>query len=101
MPQVAKGSHAVIILDGAGWHRTGGRPRVPSNIGLPHPPAYSPQLNPQENARQYLRQNQLANRGCENHDDIVKACCHAWNSLMDRPERVKSIGNRDYAAVIV
>lgn len=99
--QVTKGSHAVIILDGAGWHRTGGRLRVPSNISLLHLPAYSPELNPQENVWQYLRQNQLANRGYENYDDIVKACCHAWNSLMDQPERVKSIGNRDYAAVIV
>ena len=60
--QVAAGAHAVVVLDGAGWHQTGGRLRVPGNISLLRPPPYSPELNPQENVWQYLRQNQLSNR---------------------------------------
>ena len=32
--QVAPGAHAVIVLDKAGWHRTGGRLIVPENISL-------------------------------------------------------------------
>ena len=31
---VAPGAHAVLVCDGAGWHRTGGRLRVPGNISL-------------------------------------------------------------------
>ena len=97
--QVAQGAHAVIVLDGAGWHQTGGRLRIPDNISLLHLPPYSPELNPQENVWQYLRQNQLANRVYDNYEDIVQACCKAWNDLMASPEQIQSIGNRAYAQV--
>ena len=60
--QVAPGAHAVVVLDGAGWHKPGKRLRVPDNISLLHLPPYSPELNPQENIWQYLRQNFLSNR---------------------------------------
>jgi len=39
----------VLVCDGAGWHRTGGRLRVPENITLLRLPPYSPELNPVEN----------------------------------------------------
>src|SRR5919199_1346289 len=38
---VAPGAHAVLVLDGAGWHQRGGRLRVPANITLLSLPAYS------------------------------------------------------------
>src|ERR1700756_2835151 len=40
--QVAADAHAVVILDGAGWHRSQGL-AVPSNITLLALPAYSPE----------------------------------------------------------
>jgi transposase len=46
--QVAPGAHAVVTLDGAGWHQTGGKLRVPDNISLLPLPPYSPELNPVE-----------------------------------------------------
>ena len=46
---VTPGAHAVLVLDGAGWHRIGGRLRVPHNVTLLHLPPYSPELNPVEN----------------------------------------------------
>ncbi len=79
--QVTQGSHAVLLLDGAGWHQTGGKLRVPGNISLLHLPAYSPELNPVENIWQFLRQNHLSNRVFENYDEILDACCAAWNAL--------------------
>jgi DDE superfamily endonuclease len=97
--QVAPGAHAVVVLDGAGWHQTGGRLRIPDNISLLHLPPYSPELNPQENVWQYLRQNQLANRVYDNYEAIVEACCDAWNAFTADPDRIRSIGTRDYAAV--
>lgn len=97
--QVAPGAHAVVVLDGAGWHRTGGRLRVPDNISLLRLPPYSPELNPQENVWEYLRQNQLANRVYDSYDAIVEACCKAWNDLVAEPGRIQSIGSREYAAV--
>ena len=40
--QVAPGAHAVVTLDGAGWHQTGGKLRVPDNISLlPLPPLFT------------------------------------------------------------
>ena len=41
--QVAPGAHAVVTLDGAGWHQSGGKLRVPDNISLLPLPPYSPQ----------------------------------------------------------
>ena len=97
--QVAPGAHAVVVLDGAGWHQTGGRLDVPDNLSLLHLPPYSPELNPVENVWQYLRQNQLSNRIYDSYDAIVDACCKAWNDLMADPSRITSIGSRDYPAV--
>ena len=59
--QVTLGAHAVLVCDGAGWHQTGGRLRVPGNITLLHLPPYSPELNPVENVWEYLRANKLSN----------------------------------------
>ena len=32
--QVAPGAHAVVVLDGAGWHQTGGKLNLPTNLSL-------------------------------------------------------------------
>ncbi len=66
--QVTPGTHAVI--DGSGWHQTGGKLRIPGNISLLHLPPYSPELNPQKNVWQYLRQKYLANRIYEHYEAI-------------------------------
>jgi transposase len=95
--RVALDAHAVVTLDGAGWHQLGGRLRVPRNISILLLPPYSPELNPQENVWQYLRQNYLANRVFDTYDAIVDACCDAWNKLIDQPERITSIATREWA----
>ena len=40
---VAPGAHAVVVLDGAGWHAAGGL-AVPGNLTLLPLPRYSPEL---------------------------------------------------------
>ena len=97
---VAPGAHAVVVLDGAGWHQVGGRLHVPPNISLLHLPPYSPELNPIENVWQFLRQNHLSNRVFDSYTAIVDACCDAWNSLMRLPERVHSITARTWARTV-
>jgi hypothetical protein len=42
--QVALGAHAVMVCDGAGWHQSGGRLRVPANLTLLPLPPYAPDL---------------------------------------------------------
>lgn len=97
--QVADGAHAIVILDGAGWHQDKGKPDVPDNIGLLHLPPYAPELNPVENVWQYLRQNYLGNRVYETYEQIVDACCVAWNTLMKMPKTIASITKREWASV--
>jgi transposase len=94
---VAPGAHAVVILDGAGWHKPSGRLKIPDNISLLKLPPYSPQINPAENIWQYLRQNPLSNRVYNDYDAIVDACCDAWNKLTAEPGRIASIATRDWA----
>jgi transposase len=93
---VDQGAHAVLMLDQAGWHMSN-HLAVPANITLLPLPPRSPELNPVENIWQYLRQNWLSNRIFENYDDIVANCCDAWNRLLAEPERITSVGHRDWA----
>jgi len=41
--QLAAGAHAILVLDGAGWHQSGGRLPLPNNISLLKlpPPAFA------------------------------------------------------------
>ena len=94
---VSPGAHAVITLDGAGWHQPGGRLAVPDNISLLPLPRYSPELNPVENVWEFLKQNFLRNRVFATYDAIVDACCRAWNALMAIPERIRSLTERNWA----
>jgi transposase len=98
---VTPGSHAVIVLDGAGWHQTGARLKLPANITLLHLPPYSPELNPTENVWQFLRQNQLSNRVFDSYDVIVDACCQAWNALAASPGLIRSITTRSWASITI
>jgi hypothetical protein len=95
---VAEGAHAVLLLDRAGWHITG-KLNVPDNITPNFLPSRAPELNPVENVWQYLRQNWLSNTVFENYDAIVDAACKAWRNLIADPERITSIGMRDWAHV--
>jgi len=92
-------AHAVLVCDGAGWHQTGGRLRVLGNITLLPLPSYSPQLNPIENVWAYLRSNFLNKRVWDSYDEIVDACCMAWNAFINDIARVKSVTQRTWASV--
>jgi hypothetical protein len=97
--QVAPDAHAVLVCDGAGWHQTGGELHVPDNISLLLLPPYSPELNPMENVWEYLRQNKLCNLVWNSYEAIVAACKNAWDFLINDPDRIRSIGIRDWACV--
>ncbi len=93
---VAAGTHAVLLMDQAGWHTTG-KLVVPDNISIVTLPSRCPELNPQENISQFMRDNWLSNRVFASYDDIVDHCCHAWNMLVEQPWRIMSIGLREWA----
>ena len=95
---VAKGAHAVLLLDRAGWHTTG-KLIIPKNITLVFLPSRAPELNPVENIWQYLRHNWLSNRVFDTYEAIVEAACEAWRKLMAQPDTITSIGLRDWARI--
>lgn len=99
--QVSPGALAVLICDSAGWHQTGGELELPDDIVLLPLPAYSPELNPMENVWQYLRANKLSRRVWDDYDAILHACAEAWNWLIADPDRIRSIGTREWATVNV
>ena len=90
--EVVDGSHAVIVMDRAGWH-IAGKLEPPPNISLVFLPSYSPELNPVENVWQYIRQNWLSNRIFDDYDAIVDAACKAWNKCpKPSPPSQRAIG---------
>jgi len=93
---VAPGAHAVLLVDQAGCICQQDC-SFPANITILALPPKCPELNPVENIWQYMRDNWLSNRVFQSYDDIVDHCCYAWNTLVDRPWKIMSIGLRQWA----
>src|SRR4051794_28725935 len=90
---VPAGTHAALVLDGAGWHVSEGL-AVPANLTLIHPPPYSPELNPVERVWEYLRDRWLSHRVLAGgYEAVVDAACAAWNALLAEPGRLRSLTN--------
>jgi hypothetical protein len=52
---IAAKAHGVVIMDRAGWHKSGAL-KIPENLSILFLPPYSPELSPTENIWQFLRQ---------------------------------------------
>ncbi len=83
-------AHAVMMLDGAGWHDARAL-TVPDNVTLALLPPYSPELNPVERVWLYLRERFLSLRVLDDTDAIIDACCQAWLALIAEPQRMQSL----------
>ena len=81
-------THVVLVLDGAGWHRSKDLV-VPNSMTLLFLPPYSPELMPMELVWQWMREHDLSNRVFEDEADIDEACKVSWNKLT--PKRLKTI----------
>ena len=93
---VASGAHAIVLMDGAGWHKG---LELPNNLTPLIIPPYSPELNPVENIWQFLRDNYLSNLVWENYEAILDRCCEAWNLLTAETGRIASIATRKWAVI--
>lgn len=96
---IAPGAHAILVLDGAGWHGAKAL-AVPSNITLIKLPPYAPELNPMENVWAYLRANKLAITVFDTFEEIIDKCAQAWSFFANDTERIKSITQRQWVSVI-
>jgi transposase len=82
--------HAVVVLDGAGWHGANALV-VPDNVTLVTLPPYSPELNPVERVWLFLRERFLSLRVFPDQKAIVQACCEAWMALAEEEGRIQSL----------
>lgn len=87
---LAPDEHAVMLWDGAGFHRSG-KLRMPENITPITLPPYSPDLNPIENLWHYLKSHYWSNRTYRDHEELEKAVIQAWKDSVDKNELIKTV----------
>jgi hypothetical protein len=73
----------------ARWHRAQAL-RIPANITLIDIPPSTPECNHAEKSWQYLKDNFLSHRLFPTYQDILEACPHAWNSILNEAGRIAS-----------
>lgn len=76
--------------------------RRAKRAGQHHAAAFSTlcaKAKPHENVWEYPRANKLCNLVWDTYDVIVEARRKAWDFLINDPERIRSIGTRDWASV--
>lgn len=86
-------THAIVVLDGAGAHRSASIP-IPKNISLCFLPPYSPELNPIERLWEFMKRNYLSFKKYADESDIVQKGAAAWKEL--NQQIVKSICHCSY-----
>ena len=91
--------HALVIMDGAGWH-TEDIASDFENLSIIKLPPYSPELNPIEQVWSWLRQHHLANRCFNGYESIVDSVCDAWNDFVSDTQRVMKMCTRDWMNLI-
>jgi transposase len=81
---------AVLVWDGAGYHRSN-QLMVPDNVTLLSLPAYSPELNPIENLWHYLKSHHWSNRAYSDYDALFDAAEKAWRAVCLQPDHIQTI----------
>jgi hypothetical protein len=80
----------VMVLDGAGWHKSKAL-RIPQNMKLLPLPPYSPELNPVENVWEELREKHFHNRVFSSLGAVEEQLLHGLIHLESNPEITQSI----------
>lgn len=85
----------VMVMDGAGWHRSGAL-KAPSNVYLLKLPPYAPELNPIEHVWDELREKFFHNRVFESLNALEQQLMAGLNALEKNTETVRSIVSWDW-----
>lgn len=93
---IPEGRHALLIMDGAGWHQES---HHRDNVSLLKIPPYSPELNPCEQVWQYIKDRWLKNRCYKDYDDIVTVAWEALNKFTAENGRIQSLCSRAWATL--
>lgn len=84
------GHHLVVVLDGAGSHRSHDL-HIPEHMSLVPLPPYSPELNPQENVWKELKAEGFYNRVFESMDEVEDFLEKALRNFENSSTRLKSL----------
>jgi transposase len=85
----------LLFVDGAGNHHSDAL-KVPDNIMLHFLPPYSPELNPQENLWDEIREKIFKNYALKSMEDVYARLEQAALYIECNPEIVKSITSFPY-----
>lgn len=80
----------IMVLDGAGWHRSDAL-KVPTNISLLSLPPYAPELNPVEHVWDELREKHFHNKAFDSIEALEDQLCSGLMALEKDRLRVQSI----------
>jgi len=78
--QIGPDRHVVLVVDNAGWHRSGAL-NVPANITLLPLPAYTPELNVIERLWHWIKDHAFSNRVYPDYDILADAVSDMWREL--------------------
>jgi hypothetical protein len=102
----AAGLHRRLALESPfqeGGRQSGARTKQSPGVGVRRQclfagglPPKCPELNAQENAWQFMRDNWLSTRVFDTIDALLDHCCDAWNKLEAQPWTIMSLGLRDW-----
>jgi transposase len=90
-------SHILLVVDGAGNHKSG-ELVVPANITLEPLPAHSPELNPQENIWDEIREKIFKNYAAKSMDEVCNMLVEGSLYIESNPKLVKSNTSFPYIA---
>jgi transposase len=89
------GDNIVMIVDGAGWHKSN-ELKLPENLRLLFLPPYSPEPNPQEHLWDELREKYFHNRAFDSLGAREEQLVASLRALEADHARVKSIAGWEY-----
>lgn len=94
MARIYPDNYLLVVCDGASAHNIG-EDRLPGNVRLASLPPYSPQLNPQENMWDDMREKFFYNIAFNSMDAVEDRLVTACNHYEDNHAIVKSISGWD------
>jgi transposase len=93
LAQEMTGRKLVLIMDGAGWHKSDTL-IIPDNIEIMYLPPYSPELNPVETLWEHIKRHTIKNKIYDTLNDLEEAVCTFISGLTQH--EVASICKADY-----
>jgi transposase len=87
--------HILMFMDQAGWHKSE-RLKIPANMELAFLPPYSPDLNPQEQIWDEIREKFFGNRLFKSLQAVIDTAVRGLQHLENIPEMVQKLTHRDW-----